>query len=120
MPPVSTETPASRASAARSRSARIFAPRTVRSCRSRNSGVPAILKAAALAAMTCISGPPCCPGNTAESIFLASSPPHSIMPPRGPASVLWVVDVVTWACAIGLGCRPAATRPEKCAMSTIR
>ena len=29
-------------------------------------------KATALAAITCISGPPCRPGNTAELIFLAS------------------------------------------------
>ena len=41
-------------------------------------------------------------------------------PPRGPPSVLCVVVVVTWACGTGLGCRPAATRPAKWAMSTIR
>ena len=120
MPPVSTDTPAARASSASSRSARIFAPRIVRACRSANSGVAATLNAAAFAAMTCISGPPCCPGKTAESTFLARSAPQRIMPPRGPARVLCVVDVVTCACGTGVGCSPAATRPEKCAMSTIR
>ena len=41
-------------------------------------------------------------------------------PPRGPPSVLWVVVVTTSApCATGFGCRPAATRPAKWAMSTI-
>ena len=41
-------------------------------------------------------------------------------PPRGPPSVLCVVEVTTWACGSGDGCSPAATRPAKCAMSTIR
>ena len=41
------------------------------------------------------------------------------MPERGPASVLWVVEVTTSACSTGLGCSPAATSPAKCAMSTI-
>ena len=69
--------------------------------------------------MTCISGPPCRPGNTAELIFLAmSSSSVSTMPPRGPRSVLWVVVVTTWAWPNGEGCSPAATRPAKCAMST--
>src|SRR5215212_7652953 len=95
VPPVSTLTPAARASSASSRSARSCAPRMVRAWRSLNSSVAAILNAAAFAAMTCMSGPPCCPGNTADWNFLAySSVPARIMPPRGPASVLWVVDVV--------------------------
>ena len=42
-----------------------------------------------------------------------------IIPPRGPRSVLCVVVVVTWACAIGDGYTPAATNPAKCAMSTM-
>ena len=118
VPPVSTATPASVQSRADSRSASSRAPRSVRSCRSANSGEAAIRNAAALAAITCISGPPCCPGNTAESTFLARSAPHRSRPPRGPAMVLCVVEVVICACGTGLGCRPAATRPAKCAMST--
>ena len=49
------------------------APRSVRSWRSLNSGVAATLNATALAAITCMSGPPCWPGNTAELIFFAYS-----------------------------------------------
>ncbi len=40
--------------------------------------------------------------------------------PRGPRSVLCVVQVTTSAYGTGLGCTPAATRPPMCAMSTIR
>ena len=40
------------------------------------------------------------------------------MPLRGPRRVLCVVEVTMSAYSQGLGCRPAATRPEKCAMST--
>ena len=40
---------------------------------SRNSGWAASAKATALAAMTCSSGPPCRPGNTALSMAVASS-----------------------------------------------
>ena len=40
-------------------------------------------------------------------------------PPRGPRSVLWVVEVTTSACGTGLGWSPAATSPAMCAMSTI-
>ena len=59
------------------------------------------------------------PGKIAELIFFAmSSSLVRIMPPRGPRSVLCVVVVTTWACGNGLGMRPAATRPAKCAMST--
>ncbi len=71
--------------------------------------------------MTCISGPPCRPGNTALLIFLPSSGSFDrIMPPRGPRSVLCVVVVTTCACGSGLGNRSAATRPAKCAMSTMK
>jgi hypothetical protein len=118
VPPVSTDTPAAATSAAPSRSARMRAPSTVRSWRARNSSVAAILKATALPAMACMSGPPCWPGKTAESIFFLSSPVVRITPERGPARVLCTVEVTTWACGTGLACRPAATRPAKWAMST--
>jgi hypothetical protein len=79
-----------------------------------NSGVAAILKAAALAAMTCMSGPPCWPGNTADWNFFAnSSVPARIMPPRGPASVLCVVEVTTCASGTGFGCRPGGDEPAE-------
>src|SRR5438034_359396 len=42
------------------------------------------------------------------------------MPPRGPRRVLWVVVVTKSACGKGLGCRPAATSPAMCAISTIK
>ena len=35
-----------------------------------------------------MSGPPCCPGNTAESIFFLSSSVHRINPERGPPRVV--------------------------------
>src|SRR5699024_8779503 len=41
-----------------------------------------------------------------------------IMPERGPPSVLCTVVDTTSAYGTGLGCRPAATRPAKWAMST--
>src|SRR3954447_26831694 len=41
------------------------------------------------------------------------------MPPRPPPIVLWIVVVTTSAYGTGLGCRSAATRPAKCAISTI-
>ena len=44
---------------------------------------------------------------------------HRINPPRGPLSVLWVVDVTTSAYGTGSGWALPATRPAKCAMSTI-
>ena len=84
-------------------------------------------KPTALAAMTCSSGPPCVPGNTAElrsmliiftSPFLVVSPhgfskslPISMIPPRGPRSVLWVVDVTMCAYLTGLSSSPAAISP---------
>ena len=86
-----------------------------------NSGSAASLNDTALAAMTCSSGPPCWPGNTEELNFLASaSSLVRMMPPRGPPRVLCVVEVTTCACGTGEGCSPAATRPAKWAMSTIR
>src|SRR5699024_12197371 len=54
-------------------------------------------------------------------IFLAiSSSLERMKPPRGPRSVLWLVDVVTSACGTGLGCAPPATRPAMWAMSTMK
>ncbi len=121
MPPDSTFTPASRASGAVSRSARMRAPSMVRRWRSLNSSEAATLKETAFAAITCSSGPPWKPGKTAEFSFLANSLLRARMiPPRGPPRVLWVVEVTTSACGTGLGCSPAATRPAKCAMSTHR
>ena len=61
------------------------------------------------------------PGNTAEFSFLLNSslwPLLRMMPPRGPRSVLCVVEVTTWACGSGLGYSPAATSPATWAMST--
>ena len=74
-----------------------------------NSGCNASPKATAFAAMTCSSGPPCCPGNTALLsnwliIFVtpfgvfrpqgfSKSLPMRMIPPRGPRSVLCVVEV---------------------------
>ncbi len=120
VPPDRTFTPASRASAAVSRSARMRAPSTVRRWRSLNSWLAATLKETALAAITCSRGPPWKPGKTDEFSFFAKSFFARMMPPRGPPRVLWVVEVTTSACSTGLGCSPAATRPAKCAMSTHR
>ena len=113
VPPVSTSRPPSWSV---SPNARAFA--IVWRWRSRNASLAAIRRHTALAAMTCSSGPPCWPGNTALSIACAYSSLHRIRPARGPPSVLWVVVVTTSACGTGLGCSPAATRPAKCAMST--
>ena len=76
-----------------------------------NSGSSASLNATALAAITCISGPPWMPGNTIDcsffSISSAASPMPALlatmMPPRGPRRVLWVVEVTTCACGTGFG-----------------
>ena len=73
------------------------APSRVRAWRSLNSSEAATLSATAFAATTCMSGPPCWPGNTAESIFLAHSSLHRIMPERGPPMVLWIVVETTSA-----------------------
>ncbi len=86
---------------------------------SRNASVPATAKQTALAAVAWHSGPPCSPGKTAESIFGPRSARDSTNPARGPASVLCVVEVTMSAHSTGLGCRPAATRPEMWAMSTM-
>ena len=76
-------------------------------------------KHAAFAAIACISGPPCMPGKFARSSFDACSSRQRTKPARGPASVLWLVEVTKSQCGTGLGCSPAATSPEKCAMSHI-
>ena len=85
-----------------------------------NPGSIASLKATALAAMTCIRGPPWVPGKTSELSFFstASLAFARIRPPRGPRRVLWVVVVVTSAICTGLGYSPVATRPATWAMST--
>ena len=114
VPPVSSWRPPSISVAASA-----LALATMRCWYSRNDSVAASLKHTALAAMMWHSGPPWRPGNTALSTAAACSARHSTSPARGPASVLWVVEVTTSACSTGLGCMPAATRPEKCAMSTI-
>ena len=64
-----------------------------------NSGSSASLNATALAAITCIKGPPCVPGNTNELNFFSRSglDLQIIIPPRGPLNVLCVVDVTTSA-----------------------
>ena len=72
-----------------------------------------------MAATACISGPPCMIGKTALSIALACSALQTIMPPRGPRSTLCVVKVTTSAYGTGLGIALPATRPMKCAASTI-
>lgn len=120
MPPERTFTPAARASGAVSRSARIRAPSTVRRWRSLKSSEAATLKETALAAITCSRGPPWKPGKTDEFSFFAKAFLARMIPPRGPPSVLWVVEVTTSACSTGFGWRPAATSPAKCAMSTHR
>ena len=50
----------------------------------------ASLKQTALAAITCINGPPCDPGNNAELSFFCNSSlgPARINPPLGPTKVL--------------------------------
>ena len=63
-----------------------------------NSGFSASPKQTAFAAITCSSGPPCVPGNTAELMRLAMMGLLvRIRPPRGPRRVLWVVVVTTSA-----------------------
>ena len=80
----------------------------------------ASLSATAFAATWCISGPPCRNGKTALSIRLARSSRHKIMPPRGPRSTLCVVNDTTSAYGTGEGIAPPATRPMKCAASTMK
>ena len=87
-----------------------------------NSGCSASRNATALAAITCISGPPCVPGNISELSFLVIPRRRA----RGSArragraeSCAWCV-VTTCACGTGFGYKPAATSPATCAMSTRR
>ena len=67
-------------------------------------GSNASLKQTAFAAITCIKGPPWIPGNNAllKLTSFATSSLESIIPPRGPRSVLCVVVVTTCAYGIGL------------------
>ena len=115
VPPVRTSRPPAWSSAA---SASAFA----RICAwySRKAGVAAIRKQVAFAAITCCIGPPCIPGKTARSSACACSSRQRTNPERGPASVLCVVEETKSQCGTGFGCRPAATRPEKWAMSQSR
>ena len=61
--------------------------------------------------MTCSSGPPCWPGNTAELIFFAYSSRHRIRPPRAPPSVLCTVVVTTSAYGHRVGVDPGGDEP---------
>ena len=82
------------------------------------SGRSASPNATALAAITCIKGPPWIPGKIAELNFFAKSASFvRIIPPLGPRSVLCVVVVATWQCGNGDGYSPAAINPAKCATS---
>ena len=80
------------------------------------------MKHNALAAITCIKGPPCVPGKMAELSFLCISSLSlaRINPPLGPLNVLCVVVVTTSAWGMGEGYSLAATKPETCAISTKR
>ena len=70
----------------------------------RNGSLAAILNATAIAANFCVCGPPCSPGKTARSMRRArSSSVVMMIAPRGPQSVLCVVQVITSAMPIGLG-----------------
>ena len=60
---------------------------------------------------------PGAPGTPRGRSPCACSSRQSTNPARGPASVLWVVEVTTSQSSTGFGCSPAATRPAKCAMS---
>ena len=60
--------------------------RTTWAAYSLNDGWAASWKATAFAAITCSSGPPCRPGNTALSMAAACSARHRMAPPRGPAA----------------------------------
>ena len=73
-----------------------------------------------MAAIVCMSGPPCIPGKTALSSACACSSLQSTKPERGPASVLWAVEVTKSQCGVGFGWSPAATRPAMWAMSQRR
>ena len=59
------------------------------------------------------------PGKTSLSISLAQTSLQRIRPPRGPRSVLCVVDVTNSQWGTGDGWSPAATRPAMWAMSAM-
>ena len=117
-------------------SASTWALATVRRWSSRKVSSAASLKATALPAMTCMSGPPWTPGKTVLSIAAPSEPlsagksagssagcsscREKIRPPRGPRRVLCVVVVTMSACGKGLGWTPAATSPAMWAISMNR
>ena len=92
--------------------------RTIPAAYSRNPGWAASWNATALAAITCMSGPPWRPGNTALSIAAAYSSRHRMQPARGPRRVLCVVSVMTSAYGAGDGCAPPTMRPAMWAAST--
>ncbi len=69
------------------------------------------MNATALAAITCISGPPWIPGKIAELIGFSYSAFIRITPPRGPRRLLCVVVVTKSACGTGFGYTPAAISP---------
>ncbi len=76
------------------------------------SSVSASLKATALAATMCMSGPPCMPGKRARLTSFLNFFLHRMSPLRGPRRVLCVVVVTKSQCGTGDGCKPAATSPE--------
>ena len=115
VPPVTIRNPSE---AILSHKARQFA--TILSWYSLNSGLIASLKQTALAAMACINGPPCIPGNTAASTRGPYASRQRINPPLGPRIVLWVVPVTKSEYGTGSGCTPPTTNPPKWAISTIR
>ena len=103
MPPVTIASPCSTRVAA---SARALSKHALAGRRGTPAAAPR-RKRRLLPAITCISGPPCRPGKTAELIFRPISASLArIMPPRGPRSVLCVVVVTTCACGSGLGNTP--------------
>ncbi|MNP84103.1 hypothetical protein D3C76_1832660 [compost metagenome] len=76
-----------------------------------NPSPKASLNATALAAMTCISGPPWYTGKIVLSSRAAYCALARIKPPRGPRKVLWVVEVMKSAMPTGDGYTPAAINP---------
>ena len=112
VPPLTSRKPASRRAEPRR-----AAFRTICCWYSRNAGSAASWKHTALAATTCMRGPPWTPGNRARFTAFACSSRHSTRPPRGPRRVLWVVVVTMSEWGTGLGCSPAATSPAMWAMS---
>ena len=66
-----------------------------------------------------MSGPPCEPGMIALSMAAACSARDTMQPPRGPRSVLWVVNVTMSAYGTGDGCTPPATSPAMWAASKM-